>query len=273
MCYRHETHAVLTDCVPAIFGEGAFTRMKLSEPMLCPKCGNAVPEGEQFCRICGQRITAAPTDAVAGEFQGIAQTSGTAIASLGFGLFLFFLPFSIVAIVLGQISLSQIRKSAGRIKGEGMAIAGLVLGYLGIAALPVILIIAAIAIPNLLRARMAANEASAVATVRMVNLAERAFASAHADTGYTCMLSDLSDARLIAIPLVNDRRNGYRFALQACTSAHDNGPNLRYRIVAYPLVHNQTGIRAFCSDESGAIKVEDSGSAQACVANGSRLGQ
>lgn len=48
-------------------------------------------------------------------------------------------------------------------KGEGLAIAGLVLGYAWIVSIPVILIIAAIAIPNLLRARMAANESSAVA--------------------------------------------------------------------------------------------------------------
>ena len=52
--------------------------------------------------------------------------------------------------------------------GDGMAIAGLVLGYIGFAAIPFILIIAAIAIPNLLRARMAANEASAVGSLRTI---------------------------------------------------------------------------------------------------------
>ena len=51
------------------------------------------------------------------------------------------------------MSLSEIRKSAGRIGGQGIAITGLVLGYLGIVIIPFILIVAAIAIPNLLRAR------------------------------------------------------------------------------------------------------------------------
>src|SRR5262249_32129647 len=94
-------------------------------------------------------------------YLGPATTSGKAIGSLVCGIISVF-PFCLVAIILGHLSLSEIRKSAGRLKGDGMAIAGLVLGYLGIVAIPIILIVAAIAIPNLLRARQAANEASAV---------------------------------------------------------------------------------------------------------------
>jgi hypothetical protein len=73
-----------------------------------------------------------------------------------------------VAIVLGHMSLSDIKRTAGRLKGEGLAITGLVLGYLGIVAVPLVLIVAAIAIPNLLRAKIAANESSAMASVRNV---------------------------------------------------------------------------------------------------------
>ena len=68
----------------------------------------------------------------------------------------------IPAIILGHISLSRIKKSMGRLKGEGMALTGLILGYIS---LPFILIIAAIAIPNLLRAKISANEAAAASTV------------------------------------------------------------------------------------------------------------
>jgi hypothetical protein len=42
-------------------------------------------------------------------------------------------------------------------------------------------------------------------------------------------------------------------------------------VVAYPLRVNQTGVRAFCSDESDLVKVDSGGSARACVENGSRL--
>jgi hypothetical protein len=83
-----------------------------------------------------------------------------------------FFPFSIVAVVFGHVSLSQIKESAGRLGGQGLAIAGLVLGYLGIAMIPLVLIIAAIAIPNLLRARMAANESSAAYSLRTINTAQ-----------------------------------------------------------------------------------------------------
>ena len=120
---------------------------------------------------------------------------GKAVVSLICGL-LFFIPLLfIVAIVFGHLALSEIRKSAGRLKGEGLAIAGLVLGYLWIVGIPILLIVAAIAIPNLLRARMAANESSAVASVRTLVAAEAAYASAHPEQGYTCFLSDLATAQ------------------------------------------------------------------------------
>src|SRR6204780_4478782 len=135
--------------------------------MFCSSCGNEVPTGERFCRVCGKEVSVggvpAPTLAPAAEGTVFpAQTSGKAVTSLVCGLFLFAFPFSILAIIFGHLGVSEIRRSAGRLKGEGIAIAGLILGYVGLAIIPVILIIAAIAIPNLLRARIAANEASAV---------------------------------------------------------------------------------------------------------------
>ena len=134
----------------------------------CAACGNSVAAGEQFCRVCGRSVSSTTPASVsspglAGPTSAApAETSGKAIVSLVSGLFFLFLPLSIVAIIFGHLSLSDIKKSASRLKGQGMAIAGLVLGYLGIAVIPVTLIIAAIAIPNLLRARIAANEASTV---------------------------------------------------------------------------------------------------------------
>src|SRR6266571_1364412 len=56
----------------------------------------------------------------------------------------------------------------------------------------IILIIAAIAIPNLLRSRMAANEASAVGSIRTINTAEVTYSSAYTDTGFTTTLTQLS---------------------------------------------------------------------------------
>ena len=55
----------------------------------------------------------------------------------------------------------------------------------------IILIIAAIAIPNLLRARIAANEASAVASIRTINTAEVTYLTAYPTTGYSITLAAL----------------------------------------------------------------------------------
>jgi Domain of unknown function (DUF4190)/zinc-ribbon domain len=144
--------------------------------MFCSKCGNAVKAGDQFCDKCGAPVSpevAPPNINVAANPQ-IAQKSGKAVGSLLAGITgLLFFPASIAAIVLGHMSRSEIKKSGGgRTEGAGMALAGLILGYAGVAIIPFVLIVAAIAIPSLLRARIAADEASAVGTVRAIKEAE-----------------------------------------------------------------------------------------------------
>lgn len=236
--------------------------------MFCPGCGTNLPEGSGFCNVCGRPTT--PTNVVSSAPIEQAPlppptTSGKSIASLIFGFFSFLFPAAIVAIVLGHLSLSEIGKSAGRIQGKGMAITGLVFGYLGISLIP-ILIMAAIAIPNLLRARMAANEASAVAGIRTLNVAEVTYAAAHPSTGYTCSLSELNtqaDSRL-----ATGENHGYAFEIANCTPDPTSGAIVKYQVAAHPLQHNTTGMRAFCSDESAVIRVDAGGSAQNCLENG-----
>ena len=240
----------------------------------CEACGNSLTADDRFCRVCGRVVSAGSVvipPASAPATGGTAETSGKAMLSLICGL-LFFIPFLfIAAIVLGHVALSEIRKSAGRLKGEGIAIAGLVLGYVEIAGVAVILIIAAIAIPNLLRSRITTNESFAVGSVRILNKAEIAYASAHPEQGYTCSLSDLADAASIKDPLAAGQKNGYVFELTGCSAETEGGPNVKYQVVAYPLRVNQTGVRAFCANESGAVKVDSSGSARGCVENGRAL--
>jgi type IV pilus assembly protein PilA len=233
----------------------------------CQKCGNALAEGSQFCKFCGSPISPAAPPLTAGA-AGPQPTSGKAIASMILGFFFFLLPTAIAAIVLGHMSLSEIKKSAGRLQGQGMAIAGLVLGYAGVAALPVILIIAAIAIPNLLRARIAANEASAVGSLRMLNSAEVAFAASNPKQGYTCSLSDLSG---LNTDLASVQNRGYVFELTGCSAEEPGGAKVKYQIVAYPQNGNQTGVRAFCSDDTMEIRFDPQGSSAACLEHGTTL--
>ena len=180
----------------------------------CAACGNSISANDQFCRVCGRATSAdapvMPSGGTAAIAPGPAETSGKAIISLVCGL-LFFVPLLfVVAIICGHLGLSEIRRSAGRLKGEGMAIAGLVLGYFWIVIIPIFLIIAAIAIPNLLRARMAANEASAIASLRTLNSAEITYSQSHREAGYTCSSSDLEKDQLINRGLANGEKNWLR---------------------------------------------------------------
>ena len=129
----------------------------------------------------------------------------------------------------------------------------------------IILIIAAIAIPNLLRARMAANEASAVASLRTMNTALITYNSTYgqypssltsmadvaAGTTPTSTSADLLDPVLSA---ATPQKSGYNFVYAAPT-------NVIYTIRGNPVSANQTGIRYFFTDQSAVIRYNPSASA------------
>jgi type IV pilus assembly protein PilA len=139
----------------------------------------------------------------------------------------------------------------------------------------IILIIAAIAIPNLLRARMAANESSAVASVRTTNTAEITYQTAYPTVGFAPALVNLGGALgaacvpssttscLIDSVLANNGnpagggKSGYSFKTGTGTIA--GGVNVGYVIVGVPLTINQTGIRGFCSEEDAVVRVDPAG--------------
>jgi hypothetical protein len=105
-----------------------------AEPPKEPSPGSAPPPSAQW--QVGTAASPSPPSAgweVGGPPAQPTKTSGLAIASLVTGLFVwcFVIP-GIVAIVLGFLSLDQIKDAEGRIKGRGMAIAGIVLGYVGL---------------------------------------------------------------------------------------------------------------------------------------------
>jgi len=204
----------------------------------CAGCGNRLTADDKFCRVCGHQPSpgSAVTTPLAAPAVG-SETSGKAIVGLICGL-LFFVPFLFVAaIVFGHLAMSESGKSAGRLKGQGIAMAGLVPGYRWIAGIPIILIIAlmiaAIAIPNLLRARMAANESSAIASMRTLDTDETTSTRFHPGQGYPCSVSDLTEAQSIANPLATGQKNGYVFELTGCAAGTEGGANAKYQVVAY----------------------------------------
>ena len=142
----------------------------------------------------------------------------------------------------------------------------------------IILIIAAIAIPNLLRSRIAANEASAVGSIRTINTAEVTYASTYPDLGFTCSLSALGPAGSVATStaaglvdsvLGSGVKSGYSFIITGCSAA--GGINVTYQSQGQPVVVGQTGQRAFCSDQSGVIKYDAAGNGGSCSTGGNAL--
>jgi type IV pilus assembly protein PilA len=238
---------------------------------LCAQCGNALGSGDRFCAVCGRVVTPLAATPAAPLPPGVPPpTSGKAIASLICGVFFFMFPASIAAVVLGHLSLSEIKKSAGRIQGQGLATAGLVLGYLGLAFVP-LLIIAAIAIPNLLRARITANEAAAVASVRDIVAAELDYNQAHPEIGFTCDLNELNSTGKIDSDVASGTKYGYKFYLRNCSLGESGTQVQTYELIARPLRYNQTGVRSFCANESAVIKTVSNVSPEACLADGQPL--
>ena len=123
----------------------------------------------------------------------------------------------------------------------------------------IILIIAAIAIPNLLRSRMAANEASAVGSLRTINTACVTYSSTYG-VGFPTALSNLgtsgpassTSADMIDNVLAGGVKSGYQFVYAFTPAVSGIVP--AYQVNAAPLSPGQTGQRYFYSDQSGVIR-------------------
>jgi type IV pilus assembly protein PilA len=130
----------------------------------------------------------------------------------------------------------------------------------------IILIIAAIAIPNLLRARIAANEASAVSSLRTINTSEVTYSTTYPDIGYALDLATLgpANATCSAGPSSTNAcmvdwnlgqakttaKSGY--LLDAANDGKT--PSLAYTAGAGAQTWNQTGMRSFCSVQDAVLR-------------------
>jgi prepilin-type N-terminal cleavage/methylation domain-containing protein len=132
----------------------------------------------------------------------------------------------------------------------------------------IILIIAAIAIPNLLRARIAANESSAAASERTIATAEVGYATSYPGTGYPASLAILgpADAGCTAGPAVTNAciidfalgsagataKSGYLFTAVGANPI--GGANQQYGTDAFPASLNTTGVKEFCGTEDNVVR-------------------
>ena len=132
----------------------------------------------------------------------------------------------------------------------------------------ILLVVAAIAIPNLLHSNLSDNESSAVASLRALNAACSSYSMLYG--GYPKALLNLgpgdaansTSAALIDAALASGTKNGYVFTY-APGAAGIGGNVLSYNIAAIPATSGGTGRRRFFTDQSGVIRANAAGAADA----------
>ncbi len=228
--------------------------------MLCSRCGNELAASSQFCPNCGQAIPqggsqaalsgAAPAPAIAG--QGAPHTDPKAITSMVLGMLSISILLSVFAgipaVILGHLSKASIRRSNGRLKGEGMATAGLIMGYISLFLLPVFAGVVFVAVPNLFRTKIVSNESTAVTTLKTIHVAAASYQVEHGS--YPPSLQELNSSSLVPLDgqlASNGVQSGYQFSYKATQKG--------YVIHADP-VFIHTGQQHFFMDETGVIRSE-----------------
>ena len=129
----------------------------------------------------------------------------------------------------------------------------------------IILIISAIAIPNYLRSRMQANEASAVGSLRMINTSAVTYSSTYLNVGFPTNMSDMGGANPCVATSTNAciLESGYSFLWVGDGAT----PSVSYSLTATPLKVGGSGQRQFCTDQAGVIRFEASGAGCTAASN------
>jgi type IV pilus assembly protein PilA len=130
----------------------------------------------------------------------------------------------------------------------------------------IILIIAAVAIPNLLRARISANEASAASSVRKIATAQMAYAASYPTVGFAGALSNLggpvsgcaptpTTACILDNVLSTGQKSGYTFITSGFTGP--GSVNVAFVASSAPVSFKGTGIRNFCVVTDGVLRADN----------------
>jgi len=130
----------------------------------------------------------------------------------------------------------------------------------------VILIISAMAVPNFLRSRLRANEASAVASLRTINTAAITYSITYPDMGFPAQLTTMGGANpcatatsaqacLIDDTLAQGTKSGYLFALTGDGAV----PSFSFIITGTPQAIGSTGQLMYCTDQTGVIHFDLTG--------------
>jgi type IV pilus assembly protein PilA len=180
--------------------------------LICPQCQTDNPTHIGFCSHCGFRFG---TEGVAADSPPAGKgpvRKGLAIASLVLGVLSLltcslFLIGGLAGIALGITALVKRSNRPDQYGGAGMALAGIVLNALSFC----VSIVAAIAIPNLLKSRQAANEAVAIIELRTIVAAEYTHFSMK--NGYGS-LEELASEGLVGRMVASGTNSGYQIRVR-----------------------------------------------------------
>lgn len=271
--------------------------------MVCPSCGKEVAETDAKCGSCGGSLSpnrpasteshpcASAADPPRRPERQSLQNSSKAIASLALGLLpivlgagllalvfgaesatlnpsLYYLGLvaALLAVIFGHGAKASIRRSSGRLRGKGVAIAGLVLGYLWLAGSILVIVISSF----IDHSRLLANQASAVGSLRTINSAAMTYESMY-NHGYPATLAVLGPplienpdasvrpsekaAGLIDEYLASGRKSNYRFTYIP-GPAGSTGKITTYAVHADPLEPGNTGKMYYFTDQTSVIRGE-----------------
>lgn len=279
--------------------------------MFCYRCGASMPDDAQVCPQCAAPVQNQPLPPPSQEqappppsawlnvppaqtsypqgqfypgqpFQQPTATDGKATASLVLGIlsFLCFGPLTgIPAIICGHLSRTSIRQSMGRLSGEGMALAGLIMGYCNLVFF--VLFVAAIMIPNLMRVRVNANEAAAKSLIRTINSKQVTYSTTYPDKGYAPDLATLGPGQSGSCPaggtaehacLLDSTlgnytctagswciKTSYKYTMAAEERCNEPAPgqesaqHCNYVVMATP-VNETMGSKSFCSVADAVVR-------------------
>ena len=220
----------------------------------CGACGFVGWSDAENCKACGAPLNQPSHYAQWTEPED--QKKGMAIFALVLGILSFFTfgllgVGAITGIVLACVAMGRAKREPWKYGGHGLAIAGLVLSIVSLVTIVPIGIIAGIAVPNLMVARRAANEASAIASMRTIMSAEATY---YSNSNKYATLEELGAMGLVDAQLASGTKNGYKFTLK---STSEEGNPEGFEAVGVPIEYRSTGRRSFYVDESFVIRAAD----------------
>jgi type IV pilus assembly protein PilA len=218
----------------------------------CVSCGFVGWSDVENCKACGASLNTHSDhwDQPEGQEKGLA-IFGLVLGIVGFFTLGLLFVGAIVGTVVSAKAMSRVRREPWRYGGRGIAIAGLVLNIVSLTSIVPIALIAAIAIPNLLAARRAANEGSAIHSLRQIASAQAMYQSSFEKYA---TLEELAAQGLIDPKLGSGAKNGYNFTIELTT---DDMNVDGFAAVGVPETYRGSGIRSFYVDETSVVRAGD----------------